>query len=259
MKIKNIVENTKENKEEFFRLYQNFIFPLIFFHNHKYYDETLYNGVFENETLLTDRKILSLSKIEDITDEHSKLVPKYDFSNFEYFESKTQFLEEYQKNKFLTTQQTDILRSLGYVFGWKCLTNANLVNYGWLKIKLNKLEINGNFTGQLKIRSGRHPEVIPERTVQIEPVFIDKIPEILEQNKIYISENDFISKHLCLCGCNNIVSIQIGIGMEYDLLKLKNKIDIIGNVKTNLPCKSLYSIRRNIATFLNKKSKHYVD
>lgn len=89
------------------------------------------------------------------------------------------------------------------------------------------------------------------RKVEIEPVFIEFIPEILEENKLYISEEYKCAIHLCLCGCGEKTITPLGGGKNWDLIKENNgTVSLIGSVGNySFPCKSHYIITKNIANF----------
>jgi hypothetical protein len=88
--------------------------------------------------------------------------------------------------------------------------------------------------------------------VEIEPIYVKHIPEILEPNKVYISEEYGVSIHSCLCGCGNKVVLPFGTWTNsWQLEKHENgKISFtpsIGNYQ--LPCRSHYIITKNVANF----------
>lgn len=92
------------------------------------------------------------------------------------------------------------------------------------------------------------------REIKITPVFVENIPPILEQNKIYISEEYETSTHLCLCGCGEKVVLPFYTNARLpEVWKLTKNSDgsvsfspSIGNY--NYKCKSHYFISYNIAT-----------
>ena len=91
------------------------------------------------------------------------------------------------------------------------------------------------------------------KKVEIEPVFLeDCIPDLLEENKLYISEQYKTAIHLCLCGCGEKTITPLGGGQFWDLIKEKNGIvSLIGSIGNyNFPCKSHYIITKNVANFV---------
>jgi hypothetical protein len=90
------------------------------------------------------------------------------------------------------------------------------------------------------------------KTVDIEPIFIELIPEKLEENKIYISEEHNSAVHNCLCGCGLLTVTPLGGGANWDLVKHNDgKISLIGSVGNySFPCKSHYIITNNKANFV---------
>ena len=90
------------------------------------------------------------------------------------------------------------------------------------------------------------------KKVIIEPVFVDVIPEVIEENKLYISEKYKTATHKCLCGCGLKTITPLGGGRNWEIVKSYDgkKISLIGSVDNyNFPCKSHYIITSNIANF----------
>lgn len=90
------------------------------------------------------------------------------------------------------------------------------------------------------------------KKVQIEPVFVEEMPRVYERGKIYISEKYEISKHLCLCGCDNMSIMPLGGGKWWTLVKENDgTVSFIGSVGNfNFDCKSHYIITKNVANFV---------
>lgn len=89
-----------------------------------------------------------------------------------------------------------------------------------------------------------------KREVAIQPVFVQFIPEELEERKIYISEEYKTASHKCFCGCGKLVVTPFaGSGKVWGLIKHSdNKISIDGSIgNMNYECQSHYVIRENIA------------
>lgn len=79
----------------------------------------------------------------------------------------------------------------------------------------------------------------------ITPVFVDFIPDHVEQGKLYISEAYHTAIHKCCCGCGEEVVTPLS-PVDWQLTKLKNGVSLtpsIGNWKYR--CKSHYIIRDN--------------
>jgi hypothetical protein len=93
--------------------------------------------------------------------------------------------------------------------------------------------------------------MITIKKVKIYPVFIEFIPDILEENKLYISEKYKSAIHNCLCGCGEKTITPLGGGTNWDLIKENNgTVSLIGSVGNyNFDCKSHYIITKNIANF----------
>lgn len=83
------------------------------------------------------------------------------------------------------------------------------------------------------------------RIQNLNPIFSDKIPEELAPGILYISMNHRVAKHLCPCGCGEVITIIF----DPELWKLKfdgETVSIfpsIGNY--NIPCQSHYFITDN--------------
>lgn len=90
------------------------------------------------------------------------------------------------------------------------------------------------------------------KKVEIEPVFVEFIPNVLDDNKLYISEEYGVCVHNCLCGCGEKTVLPIDPVHGWNLIKENNgKISFtpsVGNYQ--LPCKSHYIITNNVANFV---------
>lgn len=89
------------------------------------------------------------------------------------------------------------------------------------------------------------------KQVEITPVFVEFIPDNLEEGKVYISEEYNCSIHNCLCGCGQQTVLPLIKG-EWQLIKHDDgKVSFtpsIGNFQ--FPCKSHYIITKNKANFV---------
>jgi hypothetical protein len=90
------------------------------------------------------------------------------------------------------------------------------------------------------------------KKVEIEPVFVEEMPDFYERGKIYISEKYNVAKHLCLCGCDNMTVMILGGGKWWTLVKEDNgTVSFIGSVGNfQFDCKSHYMITKNVANFV---------
>ncbi len=90
------------------------------------------------------------------------------------------------------------------------------------------------------------------KQVTIEPVFVEFIPELLEEGKVYISEEYECSIHNCLCGCGLKTVLNLDNINGWQLIKHDDgRVSFtpsIGNFQ--YPCKSHYIITKNIANFV---------
>ena len=89
------------------------------------------------------------------------------------------------------------------------------------------------------------------KKVEIIPIFVDYIPETLQENILYISEKYGVAIHLCLCGCKQKTVTPLGEG-DWTLSKHENgKVSLspsIGNFQ--FYCMSHYIITNNVANFV---------
>lgn len=79
----------------------------------------------------------------------------------------------------------------------------------------------------------------------LRPVFIDHLPEHLEEGVLYISEEFAIAGHKCCCGCGEEVITPLNQA-QWQVRKEREAISLypsIGNWKFS--CKSHYWIRKN--------------
>lgn len=66
---------------------------------------------------------------------------------------------------------------------------------------------------------------------EIEPVFVENVPEQLDDGKIYISKKYKVAVHKCACGCGEKVVTPLG-GSEWILAEINGKVSLspsIGN------------------------------
>lgn len=85
------------------------------------------------------------------------------------------------------------------------------------------------------------------RKIEIVPMFVEYIPEELEQNIIYISKEYRTAVHLCLCGCGNksVTPLNInGWNLEDNGGKVSFTPSILNN---NCPNNYHYIITNNVA------------
>ena len=82
------------------------------------------------------------------------------------------------------------------------------------------------------------------RVDRLKTVFVDEMPEILEDGILYVSYECCVALHKCACGCGEEVSTPL-VRTEYRLTMEGNAASIwpsIGN--HDFACKSHYVIRR---------------
>jgi len=88
------------------------------------------------------------------------------------------------------------------------------------------------------------------KKVEISPVFVSVIPEILEFGKLYICKVAKTANHLCLCGCGREVVTPLN-NRGWELTELPDgKITLSPSVGNFQSCKAHYIIIKNIANFV---------
>lgn len=85
--------------------------------------------------------------------------------------------------------------------------------------------------------------------VMLEPLFVEFIPDELEDKTLYISLEYNTAVHLCACGCKNKTVTPFNEG-GWHLIITEDKVSLIGSIGNYyFPCKSHYTITNNVATF----------
>jgi hypothetical protein len=77
------------------------------------------------------------------------------------------------------------------------------------------------------------------------PVFVDIIPDVFEEGKLYISEKYTISVHLCACGCK-----------QKTFLSFPHVIEGIDRGWTHKNNNGLITIRPSIGNFMGENPYH---
>lgn len=81
---------------------------------------------------------------------------------------------------------------------------------------------------------------------KITPVYVNLIPEEIENNKLYISKEYKTAIHLCACGCGEKTVTPLGINW-WSLVDVNGAVTLdpsIGN--SRFPCKSHYRIINSV-------------
>ena len=93
---------------------------------------------------------------------------------------------------------------------------------------------------------------------QITPVYVEFIPETIEEGKLYISEVYQTAIHKCCCGCGEEVVTPLS-PVDWQLKKDVNRVSLrpsIGN--WNYRCKSHYVITNNQVIWANKFTQQQI-
>ena len=88
------------------------------------------------------------------------------------------------------------------------------------------------------------------KKVPLEIVYIDYIPEILEEGKFYYSREFNTSNHLCVCGCKHQVPLPIKKG-EWNINIQDHTFSITPSILQRFDCKSHYIITNGIANIVS--------
>ena len=91
------------------------------------------------------------------------------------------------------------------------------------------------------------------RRVEFKPVYLDTIPEILEENVLYISKKYEVAIHLCACGCKGKAVTPLCNG-HWTLIEREDKVSLTPSIANWLgqnPYHAHYWITDNIAILEN--------
>lgn len=91
------------------------------------------------------------------------------------------------------------------------------------------------------------PAIISKKrnTIDIDFKLVKNIPDMLEDNIIYISDEYQLAIHLCMCGCKNQVVTSLGSNhWSYNIKD--NKVSLYPSIGNwNFNCRSHYWISNN--------------
>jgi len=77
------------------------------------------------------------------------------------------------------------------------------------------------------------------------PEFVDFIPEMLHEGRLYISERFRTASHLCACGCGSRVVTPLKPA-KWTMTRERGLVSLSPSIgRWQLPCKSHYWIRKN--------------
>lgn len=89
------------------------------------------------------------------------------------------------------------------------------------------------------------------RQVEIIPVYVEFVPEELEEQKLYISDEYGVCVHRCLCGCGEKTVLPLAPNEWSYTKNASGKVSLTPSILNNqVPCKSHYIITNNIANFV---------
>jgi len=97
------------------------------------------------------------------------------------------------------------------------------------------------------------------RVDRLETVFVDEIPEVLQDGILYVSYECRVALHNCACGCGEEVSTPL-VRTEYALTMHDNEASVwpsIGN--HDFACASHYVIKRGRIVWAGRMSRHDIE
>ena len=95
--------------------------------------------------------------------------------------------------------------------------------------------------------------------VSITPVFVEQIPEVLEDGNLYISRRYSTALHKCYCGCGTEVVTPL-TPTDWSLAFDGKSVSLspsIGN--WSLPCRSHYIIRKNRVQWVGAMTQQQIE
>ena len=97
------------------------------------------------------------------------------------------------------------------------------------------------------------------RIDRLRPVFLEEIPEQLEDGILYVSHECQVALHNCACGCGEEVTTPL-VATEYELVMEGDEPSIwpsIGN--HDFPCGSHYIIKRGRIRWAGKMTRRQIE
>jgi hypothetical protein len=98
-----------------------------------------------------------------------------------------------------------------------------------------------------------------KRVERLETVFVDEMPEVLEDGILYVSQECCVALHNCACGCGEEVSTPL-VHTEYSLTMHDGEASLwpsIGN--HDFACTSHYVIRRGRIVWAGRMSRTAIE
>lgn len=87
---------------------------------------------------------------------------------------------------------------------------------------------------------------------ELEPIYVEFIPDVLESGKLYISSKYKVANHLCACGCGEQTVTPLDTnGKCWHLIEIEGKVSLtpsIGNQK--FQCRAHYMITDNMIIWI---------
>jgi hypothetical protein len=136
-----MLENTQQNKERFFA---------------QYYGQKVWRCELHNELMNVDYEVLchvdesimgapivkewlELTALENISDEDAQKLPHKEYDNNKvFYKSAKDFLNNISIFGFLTSDEADKLREMGYLIEFNSTPTQTLLDYNWVKLRENR-------------------------------------------------------------------------------------------------------------------------
>lgn len=97
------------------------------------------------------------------------------------------------------------------------------------------------------------------KLISIKPVFVDIIPDRLEEGELYICERYKTVIHKCCCGCGEEVVTPLSPA-DWSVRKAGNFVSLMPSIGNwSLICKSHYYIQRNQVIWADKFSQRQIE
>ncbi len=94
---------------------------------------------------------------------------------------------------------------------------------------------------------------------EITPVFVEFIPEVLQEGVLYISLEYATATHKCFCGCSREVVTPI-TPTDWSLTRWKGTVSLVPSIGNwSFPCRSHYVIKRNRLIWCGDMPQRLID
>ena len=84
---------------------------------------------------------------------------------------------------------------------------------------------------------------------RIRPVYVEFMPETLDDGVLYISDKYGLAVHRCCCGCGNTVVTPLGEG-GWALTTIDGTVTLHPSIANRFPCQAHYWIQDSIIVWV---------